>query len=341
VADITTSSGIKRQSTFAVLATVSVEGIPAFLQRLGGDHQDLASAIRSRQARDLLQAAFGDHVPGGYLRALARIGPEPLTNPDLYRRLFEIYADPTEARKAQVLRYCGPLNATKIAAVDSLDPMLLDPEIVSSLLGSSSIDQLNSLLGFIRTICSSATDEEIVATFRQKVGGWHRVAERWLSRADRFPPPPFNNVPGLTPITSAKEMTATGAAMKNCLGTGTKIGEVLLNFSYHFRGEIEIAPSVLTPVVVEVVPVSDGRWMLAGVHGPRHRSLPPEIVHKVVQPLLDRGALVCAAAQPDVQKIADALGIHRWDEFRLPVIQDRGEDDEVHDEEEAAEDAFA
>jgi hypothetical protein len=131
-------------------------------------------------------------------------------------------------------------------------------------------------------------------------------------------------------------MAETGTAMKNCLGT--KIGEVLLGFAYYYRGEVEAAPSGSTAAIVELTPVSDGRWMVAGVHGPRHRSLPPEIVHKVVQPLLDQGALVCAAVRPDVQKIADALGVHRWDEFRLPVIKDQNEE-EAQDE--AAEHAFA
>jgi hypothetical protein len=77
--------------------------------------------------------------------------------------------------------------------------------------------------------------------------------------------------------------------------------------------------------------------MVTGVHGPRHRSLPPEVVHKVVQPLLDQGALVCAAARPEAEKLASALGIHRWDEFRLPVIPDQGQEEAQN---ETAEDAF-
>jgi hypothetical protein len=249
----------------------------------------------------------------------------------LYQRLFEIFTHPAEARKAHVLRYCGPLNATKIAAVDALDPVLLDPEIVSGLLGSSSIEQLNSLLGFIRMICSTSTDEEIVAAFRQRADRWHQVAQRWLTKADCFPDPPFRSVPGLTPITSAKDMTEIGAAMKNCLGT--KVAEVLLGYSYYYRGEVEAAPSGSSPAVVEVTPLSDGRWIVAGAHGPRHRSLPPRVVHTLVQPLLDQGALVCAAARPGAQRIGDALGIHRWDEFRLPVIQDQGEGEAQNEDE--------
>jgi hypothetical protein len=339
LADIAASSSLKRQTAFALLATVAVDEIPVFLDRLDRAHPDLARVIQTRRARDLLTAAFDtDHVPTGYLRALIRIGPDPLAQPGLYKRLFEIFINPAEARKAHVLRYCGPLHATKIAAVDALDPVLLDPEIVSALLGVGSAHQINDLLRFIRTICSTATDEEIVAAFRQQVSGWNRVTERWLTRADRFPAPPFHGVPGLIPLTSAKDMAETGTAMKNCLGT--KIGEVLLGFAYYYKGEVEVDPSGSTPVIVEVTPVSDGRWMIVGVHGPRHRSLPPEIVHKVVQPLLDHGALVCAAARPEAEKLASALGIHRWDEFRLPLIPDQS-DEEAQDEDEVAEDAFA
>jgi hypothetical protein len=338
LADIAASSGLKRQAAFALLATIAVDEIPVFFARLGGTHLDLASTIRTRRARDLLTAAFDrDHVPTGYLRALGRIGPDPLANPACYKRLLDVFTHPAEARKAHVLRYCGSLNATKIAAVDTLDPVLLDPEIVSSLLGSSSIDQLNGLLRFIKRVCSSATDEEIVAAFRQQVGGWNRVAERWLTKADRFPNPPFD-VAGLVPLTNAKDMTETGATMKNCLST--KIGEVLLGFAYYYRGEVEIPSAGSTPAIVELTPVSDGRWMIVGVHGPRHRSLPPEIVHRAVQPLLDQGALACAGIRPEAEKLAGVLGLHRWDEFRLPVIPEPGEE-EACNKDKAAEDAFA
>jgi hypothetical protein len=91
LADITASSGLKRQTAFAILATISVEEISGFFDRLGRAHPDLANAIRTCRARDLLTAAFDrDHVPTGYLRALSWIGPEPLAQPRLYRRLFEI-----------------------------------------------------------------------------------------------------------------------------------------------------------------------------------------------------------------------------------------------------------
>jgi hypothetical protein len=324
LADITTASTLKRQTAFAILATHQPDEVGGFLNRIGEDH--FVHAVRARKARELLKAAFDrPHIPAGYLRALERIGTDPLQKPEHYARLLEIYTNPVEVRKANALRYCGFMSSTKVEVVDILDPVLLDPQIVADLHDASTAHQLNGLLRFIRQICSSASDEEIAATFRGCAGRWRSVAQHWLAMADSFPEPPFRSASGLRPITSAQEMVEIGASMKNCLAT--KVGEVLLGLAFYYVTELEAAGRGLTPVIVEIVPISNGGWVIAGVHGPRHRSVPLEIVHRVLQPLLDQGALVYATTRPQAQALADVIGVTRWGEFRLPVEGHLGEEE--------------
>jgi hypothetical protein len=116
-------------------------------------------------------------------------------------------------------------------------------------------------------------------------------------------------------------MVEIGASMRNCLGS--KVGEVLLGLCYFFVAEVETAG----PIIVEVSPVSTGSWMISAIHGHRHQSVPPEVVHRVVQPLLGQGALVYAATQPEAKKLADMIGVSRWGEFRLPFVNETGEEE--------------
>jgi len=87
-ADITTCGILKRQAAFCILATVDLDNPGSFLSRLGAGQSGVGDVIRGHLAKNLVSAAFGRPVPGGYLRALVRIGSRPLEKPHLYRRLF-------------------------------------------------------------------------------------------------------------------------------------------------------------------------------------------------------------------------------------------------------------
>src|SRR3954468_2537871 len=133
VTDLLNASTLRRQAAFVVLATVPLDEPRPFLERLGEPDALLGDVIRFRRARDLIAAAFEttpDTVPGGFARALIRIGDEPLRREHLYGRLFAIIAREPHGPKAHALRYCGPITSAIIEALDLLDPALLDPEIV-------------------------------------------------------------------------------------------------------------------------------------------------------------------------------------------------------------------
>src|SRR4051794_29437521 len=136
VADLLTASTLRRQAAFVVLATVPLDEPSPFLARLSEPSASLGDVIRFRRARDLIAGAFAitpAAVPGGFERALIRIGDDPLRREHLYRRLFAIIAHEPHGPKAHALRYCGPITSSIIEALDLLDTALLDPEIVKSM----------------------------------------------------------------------------------------------------------------------------------------------------------------------------------------------------------------
>jgi len=133
VADLLTASTLRRQAAFIVLATVSLDEPRPFLERLGEPNASLGDVIRFGRVRDLIAAAFEttpDTVPAGFERTLVRVGDDPLRRAHLYGRLFAIIAQEPHGPKAHALRYCGPITSDTLAALDRLDPALLDPEIV-------------------------------------------------------------------------------------------------------------------------------------------------------------------------------------------------------------------
>src|SRR4051812_42313227 len=174
VADLLTASTLRRQAAFVVPATVPLDEPGPFLDRLGEANASLGDVIRFRRARDLIAAAFETTpaaVPAGFERALIRIGDEPLQREHLYRRLFEIIEHEQHGHKAHALRYCGPITTAIIEALDLLDPVLLDPEIVKSMWSPNRARQANRVLRFLRQVCSSATPETLHTAARQAVAG--------------------------------------------------------------------------------------------------------------------------------------------------------------------------
>src|SRR4051794_20874491 len=119
VADLLTASTLRRQAAFVVLATVNLDEPRPFLERLGEPNASLGDVLRLRRARDLIAAAFAvtpEAVPGGFVRALMRIGDEPLRREHLYGRLFAIITQEPHGPKAHALRYCGPITSATIEA---------------------------------------------------------------------------------------------------------------------------------------------------------------------------------------------------------------------------------
>jgi hypothetical protein len=324
VADLTTASILKRQSAFAVLATVDLDNPRPFLNRLGMGQGGVGEAIRTRFAKDLIYAAFGTSAPGGFLRALQRIGHKPLEKPHLYRRLFEIFTNETEKQKAHALRFCGPIDAARIEIVDVLDPVLIHPEVLKRTRNVAKAQEANDLIRFLKEVCSSATDEALVAglSIALQTGDLDEFAQGWMEKADQLPPPPFPSQDGVIALTSAAAMIETGKSMNNCLDT--KVAEVALGLAYFYWAEVAISDEVSIPVVVELQPMSNGTYAVSEIHGRGNRPVAHEVKVAVAKRLLDMGAVVPGnpAVHPQCRELASHLNVFRYGPFETFALED-------------------
>jgi hypothetical protein len=332
IADIGTAAILKRQAAFCVLATVDLDAPGPFLERLSSGLSRVGDAIRIHRARDLIAAAFGvKSICAGYLRALVRVGYQPLAEPHLYRRVFEIFTDSTESRKASALRYCGSLDATRIRVADALDPNLIDPEIVKGIRNIEQARHLNDIVRLLKHTCSAATDRVMVDAVRLAVahGDIQGFARRWIRRAGRFPSPPLSLCTDVTPLTTAAEMIEAGRAMSNCLGT--KIGDVLLGLAFYFTTDVPVTDTEDMPVAVELSPLSNGQWFIASLHGPGNRAVPPDVIRIAVDRLVQSGAVLPTnpGLHPNAKALAEVLGVYRYGEFDFYGLEDATEQREL------------
>jgi hypothetical protein len=220
LAEIASRSALVRQAVFATISRLGEHNPLAFAHGLNAS--TVSEALRRCRARELVGAAFEvERVPMTYLRALSRIGDYPLDNPDHYTRLWHMLAD--DGPQARAIRYCGDrLTDTIISVVEILDPVLLHPDIVRQTHSVAMAEKANAVLGFLRSVCTAATDEALSEAARQSGGlsALSAFALKFVQRADRLPPPPFVGTPEIRPLTSAGEMKALGECMRNCAGKG-------------------------------------------------------------------------------------------------------------------------
>jgi hypothetical protein len=303
---------------------------------------NVGEALRRCRARELIAAAFEiERVAMTYLRSLARIGDYPLDDPYLYTRLWDILA--ADGPQAHAIRYCGDrLTDTLISVVEILDPVLLHPEIVKQTHSVAAAQKANAVVSFLRSVCSNATDAALSQAARQSdgVSALSAFALKFLKHADRFPPAPFPGTEAIKPVTSAAEMKNLAACMRNCVGQGTKIAEVLLGITALYVAEYRTPTGATIPVLIELHPVTRRGtrwWMVDGVHPPKRVKLPPEYTDVLLQRMGDLGALVPVdpARSPETKKLMEVLGVYRWVPVGLADFEGGNDLDFLEDPQEA------
>jgi hypothetical protein len=331
VADLLTSSVLTRQAAFLVLAMVSLDDPRPFLTRLGHPPGGIGDAIRTRLARDLIAAALDvapTCVPGGYLRALMRIKEPNLGDPlgcqDGYRRMWEILVTGKHSAKAHALRYCGPISAATLQVLDFLDPVLVHPDLVKHLYSVPQAHKANDLMRLLRGVISTWTDQEFARTLRQSVSGGSPLetfARKAIEKADRFPPPPFLPAEGIQPLTSAAELIAFGREMGNC--SAKKIAEVLLRLSCLYRVEQQTKDGGTMVLAVELVPLSNGLWLIQEIKAAKNERPPTPVLRAVLERLHALGAMSSGAPQvfERTKALAGLLGVYRYEPFDLALLE--------------------
>ena len=322
LADLATAGLLSRQAAFVVFACADLRDPSCFLAQLAitaSGAAGIGEALRTRSARDLIGATFavpGRAVPAGYLRALLRIGEgreselgrDALTDPEAYRRLWQIFTREPQGAKAAALRYCGRISAGTLVAIDTLDPVLIHPEILRHIATAERTAKANALLRLLRTVVSTATDKTLTQALQASLGkgsALENFARKAVEQADVFPPPPLPPSATITPLTSAAALIALGAEMGNC--ARTKIGEVLLGLSYIYRAEHRAEDGTLTVLAVELVPLNTRQWMVKDIKGVKNCRPMPLVLQMILTHLHALGAVSPGSACTAADQRAGAL----------------------------------
>jgi hypothetical protein len=184
--------------------------------------------------------------------------------------------------------------------------------------GVAQARKANRIVQFLRSVCSTATDDVLAAGIRQASGhnGLETFAQEFIKKADRFPEPPLPTQPDFVPLTSAAEFVTLGRTMRNCLPT--KIPQALLGLASYYRTQARVGDEIV-PVVVELTPLSNGCWSLESLNMLRNQRLPREAVADLVQRLKRVGVAVVVNphVHPQAKDLVRLLGVYPVGEFQL------------------------
>ena len=311
------ATALKRQAIFSALATLIRECpetlaarlrtlVPADDQTHQTSYEQIARALMTARAREIVQALFGE-VPDGFLGALNRVGDEPLRKPDLYFTLFEIFSDPQHRVRRNALRQrSGSITATHIEVISRLDRILVHQKVLDRLYGASQADDANATLALVRATVSSATDEAI----RQSVENLGEKSDlgalfsRWLEKVDRPPvhlPIPEDD-PDLAVMISGEAMASLGRRFRNCAASRTlhlaQGTQVLLEWR-HSPG-----------LIAQCHRLTNGLWVLTEVYAKSNGRVNPVAAAALRKKLETLGipALCSEEAHPRTKGIMNLLG---------------------------------
>ena len=251
------SGPMVRQAIFLALAH----------QQPDDDRDRLAAILARGFARVIIQETMGS-VPAGLLATLERLGPFPLSDRG-YRVLWEVFDDP---EKVKVLRRLSRITDTRIRVLADLDGVLVNENVLTHLETATQTFDLRRAISFIKMVNSTATDESISAALSRirSSKSIPLIIQRYLWRADRLPPPPFQGDAELRPLTSGPEMVAAGRRFRNCLAK--MIGDVAIGAVYfaEFTGGAE-------PAICEFRPLAPGGWFMSDLWVTKNEFVPPEL----------------------------------------------------------------
>lgn len=337
LADLATAGLLSRQAAFVVLACADLRDPSCFLAKLAiiaSGAAGIGEALRTRSARDLIGATFavpGRAVPAGYLRALLRIGEgreaelgrDAFGDPEAYRRLWQIFISEPQGAKATALRFCGRISAGTLTAIDTLDPVLIRPEILRHIATAERTAKANALLKLLRNAVSTATDQTLTQALQASLGkrsALEKFARKAIEHADVFPPPPLPPSAVITPLTSAPALIAFGVEMKNC--AKSKIGEILLGQSYVYRAEHRAEDGMLTVLAIELIPLNNRQWMVKDIKSFNNCRPTPSVLQMILTHLHGLGAVSPGSAcTARARELGHLLGVYRWDAFDLDLLE--------------------
>jgi hypothetical protein len=300
----TKSKSLWRNSVAVALATGALDHPETFLLRAYGELDEnraqsgraqFAQAIQNMKPQQIVDAAL-DEVPPSLCGSLKKIGWEPLSTPDGYRRLIEMLGSRTaegrtRRRVLEQINDCRFTDDPVLQTTQILDLAILSPTVVSQIGSTGEAHRLNARLGLIRRMCSTASDAALKESADAMGSRFNagQFVRSWLGKADRLEPLglPLDNEPGIIRI-SPEKSEQWGRRYRNCIS------------SYCH----EMAAGALAFFVIEgmsvivVLRLTDAGWMLNGVHTHANGRVSRDVLQAVKERLSQLGVLCIIPVRP-------------------------------------------
>jgi hypothetical protein len=259
-------------------------------------------------------------------------GLDPFVDPESYRRLYEIMTHARHGRRAHALRYARCLRSSVIDAALTLDPILIQPEVLGVVGTPQRVAAANGLIRLIRACHTSVDNADLITAMRRSLrstGLMEAFAKNALDRADRLPVS-LPAAEGVRPLRTAADYRDIAKRLKNC--AATKIHEVAIGLLSVVEVTHRAEDGSEMVLAASLTPSADGRWMVSDIGGIENRKPPREVLRAVLLRLQDLGAIVPGPAVTShySKDLASLLGVYRYatlDDAHHP--QAVGEGDEL------------
>ena len=273
-----------------------------------------ATLLRMRP-REIIEAAMGS-CPDGYLGLLDKCGFEALPE-DTYLRLHAIFGstDPKIRARKRCLEQLPDFQEGYLAAVETLDPVLLSPGIVRRYQGQEAASRLNASVSMIRLLVSTADDTAIRDSLEREERRFPGWFTRWLQRADQplprtLPTDCLDFLERVTPATAR----AVGREMGNCLGRDPQgLSTQMLSsvMALLFWREVGL--------LIEIVQAEDDSWFVRRVHARQNAEVTREHLRAARDVLSPLGidVKIVKSSPAELEPLLQELGSWRMPLFDL------------------------
>jgi hypothetical protein len=267
-----------------------------------------ATAIQNMKPQQIVEASL-DVLPPSLCGSLKKIGDEPLTTAQAYKRLVDLLGSTNSedrARRRVLEQVNERLTDNLLQVIETVDLAVLTPTVVTRIHDAGEAHRLNARLRAIRQLCSTATDQSLRESADAMGNNFTAgaFARSWLARADCLEPlglPIDDAAPDVIRINPAKA-EEWGRRFRNCVSS--------------FAQEMAAGASAFFVIealsVIVVLRLTDAGWMLVGVHTHGNGPVPRAVVETAKEKLCALGVLCILPIRPK-GPAASAISLFRRD----------------------------
>lgn len=264
---------VARHAAFAVLANSAAAALTHEGDQdpcLVGDDA-LGANLLTLSPAALIASCYG-RCPNGLLGTFGRLR-EPV-EPDCYLHLVQVFRDPAQRRRQQLLQYTREIGHDRLRAILTLDAALCVVRFARKVHREQDARIANDVVAVVRSHRPDLTDEAIVAFLSQ--GDEHsRFGDqlgRLLSLIADLPPLPMPVPDGFAHLRTRKQFEEVGRRLRNCVATKFE-SEALTGRAVY----LEYLPR---PALAVLLTTNRG-WLLGRVHAAGNAAAPPGLVEEV------------------------------------------------------------